>query len=142
MSADWFARLRKDDDMEEVPTLPRSADQNTGEKKESKTLGSVAAVLGAGIGFVVAQALPFEVTIRLAAGALAGFLCGLIPSFIAKQRNNLKFGKLALGICTLSGSLLGLLLAIPLCITFTIVALATKPKTTTPLQEPPDLPKG
>jgi hypothetical protein len=107
------------------PELP-SATEPPAPKPESKALSVLASIAAAAIGFFAVRLLPFDMTIRFMAGAFAGCLCGLIPYFIAKNRSNLKLAKLALGICTLSGLLLGLILAVPVCVGFVIVALVTK----------------
>lgn len=72
----------------------------------------------------MSEALFFKVL-----GATAGgFLVGLIPFFIAKKRGDKKLAKLSLGICTLSGGIFGLLLAIPVCIVFVVIILYKSPR--------------
>ena len=105
---------------------PPAAEAVSAPKPTSKALSAIASIVGAAIGYFAVKAMPFDLTVRLFAGGFAGLLCGLIPYFIAKKRNNLKLAQLALGICILCGAILGLILAVPVCLAFVIIALATK----------------
>lgn len=60
---------------------------------------------------------------------LVGLICGLIPFFIARKRGLQTLANAALVSCVVAGFLFGMLLAIPTCIVFTIVALVRKPPT-------------
>lgn len=59
-------------------------------------------------------------------GLLAGFCCGLVPLIVANNKNKTNLGLAAFGACTVSGLLLGLLLAIPMAVIFTYIALQDK----------------
>jgi len=56
-------------------------------------------------------------------GIFVGALCGLLPYCIAKRRGRQGLGYGALAACTLAGFVLGILLALPTAIVFTVVAL-------------------
>jgi hypothetical protein len=56
-------------------------------------------------------------------GLLAGICCGLVPLTVAMNRNKANLGLIALGVCAISGLLLGLLLGIPMACIFTYIAL-------------------
>lgn len=134
----WAPELEKWTPAADVPVLPRhravppalppAAEPPAPKPESNKILSTLASIAGAAIGYFAVKMLPFEMIIQLAAGTLAGFLCGLIPYFVAKNRNNLKLAKLALGICAFCGLLLGLILAIPVCVVFVIIALVSKGK--------------
>jgi hypothetical protein len=49
-------------------------------------------------------------------GGVVGFLCGLLPFFIGRYREQEVFGFVGLGCCTVGGLILGLLAAVPLAI--------------------------
>ena len=72
---------------------------------------------------------------KILGGTVGGFLVGLIPFFIAKKRGDEKLARLALGICTLTGVILCLLLAIPVCIVFVVIILTRQRKDNTQLAE-------
>lgn len=103
----------------------------TSQKPEGKTKRGfrvLASVVCAVVGYKVVKVLPFELTIKLLAGAFAGCLVGLIPFYIAKKRGDQAFSKLSLGICILCGFILGLLLAAPVCIILVVIAFSRQPK--------------
>jgi hypothetical protein len=107
-------------------------------KRQTKqALGIFASVVAAVVGYAVVRVLPFELTTRFLAGALAGCLVGLIPFFIAKRRGHQTLAKLALGICTVCGLILGLLLAVPAGIVFVVIAIARQPEENTASGEQP-----
>jgi hypothetical protein len=54
---------------------------------------------------------------------VVGTACGSLPFFLAKSRNRLPLGTAALVSCIVSGAILGLLLALPVAIIFTIIIL-------------------
>jgi ABC-type phosphate transport system permease subunit len=99
----------------------QSPQQPSLKKSQSKALVIAAQIVGAVIGYVVVRALPFEMTLHLLGGAVAGTLIGLIPFFIAKKRDRKKLGQIALISCTVSGLALGLLLALPVAVIFSLV---------------------
>lgn len=57
---------------------------------------------------------------QLVAGGSVGAVCGLLPYFIAKKKNN-KLKNISLWSCILSGVILGLFLAVPVAIIFSII---------------------
>ena len=59
-------------------------------------------------------------------GALAGLVVGLMPYFIAKHKGHPRLGRIALRSCIISGLVLGILLALPVAIVFSIVAAVSK----------------
>jgi hypothetical protein len=62
---------------------------------------------------------------RFLIGGIAGALCGLIPYFVGRHKNK-SLAETAMLSCVIAGSLLGLILALPVSIGFTI-ALLRKP---------------
>src|SRR5262249_58569432 len=57
-------------------------------------------------------------------GGVAGFLWGLLPLFIGRYREQEILGWVGLACCTVGGVVLGLLLAVPLALLFTILIFA------------------
>ena len=102
-------------------------------------LGAIGGVVGFVIGFTVVRALPPERIGMLLGGAAVGLLCGLIPFFIGRKKNQRKLGKIALLCCIVSGLLLGILLALPVAVVFSIV-IAQKAKQTPAETEKPTEP--
>jgi hypothetical protein len=98
--------------------------------KVSSPLRLLVSVAGFGIGYYLIWMLPPKIGIAIAIGSAVGFICGLLPFFLAKQRNNLKLGRIAVGVCWLSGAAFGLLLALPAAIIFTIIVLTGKNRDT------------
>lgn len=65
--------------------------------------------------------------IGLILGGLAmGYLCGLIPFFVGKKKGQQDLANTALIVCTISGLGLGILLALPVAIVFTVVIVNKK----------------
>jgi hypothetical protein len=56
-------------------------------------------------------------------GLLAGCVCGLLPFFVGKRFQRVRLGKAGFFTCLVSGGVLGLLLALPVSIVFTVVLL-------------------
>lgn len=86
-------------------------------------LGSMGSMLSFAVGYFIVKAVPMNVTVMLLAGLAAGFTVGLIPFFVARARRQAGLAGWALGLCSLAGVTLGLLLAGPLALVFTAVAL-------------------
>ncbi|MGB8261947.1 MAG: hypothetical protein WCE75_16425 [Terracidiphilus sp.] len=63
----------------------------------------------------------------LIGGALMGLVCGLLPYFVGKKKNVEGLPVTALWVCAVCGLLLGILLALPVAIVFTVV-IANKAK--------------
>ena len=107
------------------------------ESKKTKCLGILYTIIGAIIGIAVVRMFRDEGSLlfKVLGGTVGGFLVGLIPFFIAKKRGDEKLARLAPGICTLSGVILGLLLAIPVCIVFVVIILTKQRKDNTHLAE-------
>ena len=86
-------------------------------------LGSMGSMLAFAVGYFIVKAVPMNVTVMLLAGLAAGFTVGLIPFFVARARRQKGLAGWALGLCSLAGVIMGLLLAGPLALVFTVVAL-------------------
>lgn len=99
-------------------------------------LGAIGGVVGFVIGYTVVRALPPERIGLLLGGAAVGLLCGLIPFFIGRKKNQRKLGKIALLCCMVSGLVLGILLALPVAVIFSVV-IAQKAKQTPAETEKP-----
>ncbi|HVM62212.1 MAG TPA: hypothetical protein VMV72_15225 [Verrucomicrobiae bacterium] len=72
----------------------------------------------------------------LAGGLVVGTLCGLIPFFVGRKKGQSTLGIAGLIVCMLSGLVLGVILALPASIIFTIVIVFASPKA----PPPPPLP--
>jgi len=109
-------------------------------KKIIKTVAvGVGGVIGAGIGFAVAQRMSPKRLGLFLGGGTAGLVCGLVPYFIGKKKNNRKLGKIALWSCIAAGLILGILLALPVAVIFSIV-IAVKPAQSSSTDEIPEEP--
>ena len=65
----------------------------------------------------------------LVGGFVAGMLCGMIPYHFGKKRKQPQLALAGLMTCTLSGVILGLLLALPVAGGFSLaIALRSKPE--------------
>ncbi|HME57934.1 MAG TPA: zinc ribbon domain-containing protein [Terracidiphilus sp.] len=64
-------------------------------------------------------------------GLVAGFLCGLVPFFVGKNKGQQDLGTVALLVCAACGMVLGILLALPAAIVFTIVIVNKASKAAT-----------
>jgi hypothetical protein len=53
-------------------------------------------------------------------GGFVGFICGLLPYFIFKNKD-VKFSRISIYSCTLSGMVLGIILAAPTALVFTFI---------------------
>lgn len=66
---------------------------------------------------------------KMVGGLVAGILCGMIPYYFGKQRQQLTLGLAGLMACTLSGVVMGLVLALPMAGAFCgAIALQPQPK--------------
>lgn len=61
-------------------------------------------------------------------GAMAGMVCGLLPYFVGKKKGNGKLGGIGFFSCIGAGLILGLLLALPVAIVFTVVIIVKADK--------------
>jgi hypothetical protein len=64
--------------------------------------------------------------VRIVGGMVAGMLAGLIPFAVARSRGDSRFADTAMTWCVVSGAVLGILLAGPVAIAFTIAAATRK----------------
>ena len=78
-------------------------------------------------GFFAVRLLPGALAVRIAGGIMAGALVGLVPFAVAKSRGDSRFGQMAMTWCIVSGALLGILLAAPVALGFTIAATRRTP---------------
>ena len=61
-------------------------------------------------------------------GALfVGALCGLLPLFVGLKRQKTGLAVAGLISCVIGGFILGIILALPVAIVFTVIILCTKP---------------
>ncbi len=60
----------------------------------------------------------------LVGGLVVGLLCGLLPFFLARSRSRPTLGLVSLICCTVAGLILGLILAVPTSIVFSIAILS------------------
>jgi len=70
-------------------------------------------------------------------GFIMGTLCGLVPFFVGKKRNQMSLAVGGLVACIVSGLILGLILALPVSIVFTTIIVFANPKKS----EPPPVPR-
>lgn len=77
--------------------------------------------------FTLAQARPNSGAFLIGAligGTIAGAVCGLLPLLLARGRGQLPLGTAGMVSCMISGAILGLILAIPVAVIFTVVVLS------------------
>ena len=94
------------------------------------------AVVSAVVTFTLIQRLPPRIIGMYMGAAAAGLLCGLVPYFIARKKNNKKLGIIALWSCIAAGLLLGILLAVPVAVILSIVIAAKPAKSVTSEAKP------
>jgi len=70
---------------------------------------------------IFSELIGTNLAVKIIIGIFIGFLVGLVPYLIAKKRGHLKLGKIALAVCALSGSIFGLVSALPIAAIFTMV---------------------
>lgn len=63
----------------------------------------------------------------LVGGAFVGILCGLVPLIAGFTKGQPRLGWIGFASCVVAGLLLGLLVAAPVALVFTIVILLKKP---------------
>lgn len=54
-------------------------------------------------------------------GFVAGSLCGLVPFFVGKRKGQTNLAVIALLVCAFCGMILGILLALPAAVVFTVI---------------------
>jgi hypothetical protein len=107
-------------------TSPPAASEKTSQTK--KTVSTVASIIGALIGFFAVKMLPPRRVGMLFGAGVVGVLCGLIPYFTGRHKNP-KLAKIGLYSTVVAGLILGIVLALPVAIIFTIIIAVTEPKT-------------
>jgi hypothetical protein len=106
-----------------APAVPYVAPETSSKPKTNL----VALVVGAILGFLAVRMLPGTLGIRIAGGMFAGLLVGAIPFWIAKSRGDMKLAQNALTWCVIAGAVLGILLAAPVALGFSIAAARRTP---------------
>lgn len=96
-----------------APVVPTKT-ASTPNKWIAFAVGGVAGFVAVGGGGTLAA--------RIAGGMVAGLLVGLIPLAVARSRGDARFADTAMTWCMISGAVLGILLAAPVAIAFTIAA--------------------
>lgn len=104
----------------------------TGKKKGRKTEAGLP-IIGIIIYFVfeeLGQRYPdsfiLELISTIVTGCFFGILLGLIPYFIAKTKGHIRFSRVSISVCAISGALLGLFASGPMAFVLTIIALLRK----------------
>lgn len=98
-------------------------------KQPKTTLGTAVSIFGIVavlVGEVLRKILPEpfnSILFTLIGGAVTGLLVGLVPFFVALKKNRGRFAKGSLISSAIIGSVFGLVVAAPLAIILTIVAL-------------------
>jgi hypothetical protein len=96
-------------------------------RSDAKPANWVAPAIGAVLGFLAVRMLPGTIGIRIAGGMFAGLLVGLIPFWIAKSRGDSKLAGTAMTWCVIAGAVLGILLAAPVALGFSVAAARRTP---------------
>lgn len=94
--------------------------------KNSKVLTGLVSVAAFIAGYYLVNLIPPLLLVKLVAGTVVGFLCGLIPYYLAKKQGKSNRRKHTLWICTLSGTVGGLLLAIPASILLVVYIMRSR----------------
>lgn len=87
------------------------------------------AFVGLALGATAPEKIGFLVG-ALFGGLVAGAVCGLLPFFLAKSRNRVPLGTAALITCGVCGVILGLILALPVALIFTVIIVILGPLAT------------
>jgi hypothetical protein len=95
--------------------------------QSSRTLQSITWVVGYLVGYAAVRILGINTNIRLLTGTLVGLLLTLPPYFIARRKGLSVLGKNFLLAGAGVGAIGGALLALPLTIVLTVVALRKRP---------------
>ena len=91
-------------------------------------LGSVAMVVGALAGYLAMNALSPAAKGRVIGGAIAGTIIGLLPFFVGRHVKQPKLAARALTCCCVAGIALGMVLAGPVALIFTLVLVSRRPQ--------------
>jgi len=94
---------------------------------DAKPTNWIAPAVGAVLGVLAVRMLPGTMAIRIAGGMFAGLLVGLIPFWIAKSRDDSKLAGTAMTWCVIAGAVLGILLAAPVALGFSVAAARRTP---------------
>jgi hypothetical protein len=92
-------------------------------KKQRSPLAVFAGVFSAALGYSLLRMFDFDMRVALYIGTGVGIAFGLLPFAIAQVRGIQKLGMIAVFVCAVAGAIGGALLAAPIAIAFTIVAL-------------------
>jgi hypothetical protein len=102
---------------------------STATNQTASTAGKwIVMAISAAAGFFAVRLLPAELGVRIVGGMIAGTLVGLIPFAVAKSRGDTRFGQTAIGWSVLAGAVLGIVLAAPVALGFTIAAAKRSPR--------------
>jgi predicted lipid-binding transport protein (Tim44 family) len=91
-------------------------------------LGTVAAVVGALAGYLAMNSLSPAAKGRVIGGAIAGTIIGLLPFFVGRHMKQPKLATQALTCCCVAGVALGMVLAGPVALIFTLVLVSRRPQ--------------
>ncbi len=91
-------------------------------------IGIAAFVAGLAIAILSANGVTGFVVGQIFGAIVMGMLCGCLPYYQAKKVGNLELAQISLASCTLAGLILGIILALPTAIAFTIVIVSSNSK--------------
>ena len=95
--------------------------------KPQSSKANTVVMIGSGLaGFFVMQMLPGDLSLQIAAGLIAGGICGLLPLLLGKKKHP-KLASIGFVTCIICGGVLGLLLALPVAIFFAIMIAVKAP---------------
>jgi hypothetical protein len=91
-----------------------------------ETIGSeIGTLLGAFVVGILLNGLSVYTIAAIFGGGVTGAICGLLPYFTGRRKNK-KLSKISIWVCTAAGIILGIILALPVALFFTIVIANSK----------------
>ena len=95
-------------------------------EKTVNPLGTVVSVVAAIGGYMAMNLLPPTTKARVIGGGIAGAVLGLLPFFVGRRLKQQKLAAQALTWCCIAGVALGMVLAGPVALVFTLVLVSRR----------------
>ena len=101
-------------------------------EKTVNPLGTVVSVVAAIGGYMAMNVLPPTTKARVIGGGIAGAVLGLLPFFVGRHLKQQKLATHALTWCCVAGVALGMVLAGPVALVFTLVLVSRREREVKP----------